>query len=371
MIDFTNPQPLYQQIINDIHEQIEQGILKVGDKIGSHQELAEHYQVSLITVKKAIAELVRTGQLVSRVGKGVYVSRPRAEMDYTKTQTLGFVLRDLGSPFFSRIFMSVEKAAFTNRYNLLIAHTSNQPDIEDYQIRHFLELGVNGIIIASMSHQYTATPLIRQMLAANYPFVMVSYITDEDVPFVGTDHRLGGYLAGEHLIKLGYRRLGYINGEEGNLVGELRKQGFTQALAEHGLTLAPTDEYQLQLRGEWHDYESGYKVGQAFVNQVPRAEAIFCYNDLAALGFQKAVLDAGLKVPEDVALVGFDDIKRGVTAPVPLTTIHQPTDEIGELAVKTLLNLIENKPIQLRHILKPTLVVRDSCGAKQRGYHQN
>jgi len=239
MIDFTNPQPLYQQIINDIHEQIEQGILKVGDKIGSHQELAEHYQVSLITVKKAIAELVRTGQLVSRVGKGVYVSRPRAEMDYTKTQTLGFVLRDLGSPFFSRIFMSVEKAAFTNRYNLLIAHTSNQPDIEDYQIRHFLELGVNGIIIASMSHQYTATPLIRQMLAANYPFVMVSYITDEDVPFVGTDHRLGGYLAGEHLIKLGYRRLGYINGEEGNLVGELRKQGFTQALAEHGLTLAP------------------------------------------------------------------------------------------------------------------------------------
>lgn len=364
MIDFNDPQPLYRQIMTDIRQKIADGSLKVGDKLDSHHKLAAHYQVSLITIKKAIAELIREGILFGRVGKGVYVARPHSSVDYARSQTIGFVLRDLESPFFSRIFMSVEKAAFANRYNLLIAQTANQPDIEEYQIRHFLTLGVSGIIIASMSHQYQASSLIRQLLDDHYPFVMVSYVTDEDIPFVGTDHVLGGYIACEHLIKLGYRRIGYLNGEEGNLVGELRRQGYLQALQKYGLEANAADQYRLRQRGEWYDYESGYEVGKAFVAQATRAEAIFCYNDLAALGFQKAVLDEGLRVPEDVAIVGFDDIKRGVTAPVPLTTIHQPTDEIGELAVQTLVDLIAAKPIRTRQILKPSLVVRDSCGAK-------
>ncbi len=366
MIDLNNPEPLYRQVAADIRTRIISGELVAGDRIGSQQELTKIYNVSPITVKKAVAELIREGVLFSRIGKGIYVAAPRKRVDFSKTQTIGFVLRDLNSPFFSRILTSVERAVSDNRYNLLLANSTDRPDIEDEQLRHFLNLGVSGIIIASMSHHYSATPLIRQLSRDNYPVVVVSYIEDEDICFIGTDHETGGYIATEHLIQCGYRRIGYINGEPGNRVGELRFEGYRKALADHGLNYQPEDIYRLQHCGEAYDYQSGYEIGEQYLRQTSRAEALFVYNDLAALGFQRAVLDAGRKVPEDVAIVGFDDIKRGVTAPVPLTTIHQPTDEIGLLAVQTLLAKINNQPVRMRQVLKPTLVIRESCGMQKR-----
>jgi len=171
-----------------------------------------------------------------------------------------------------------------------------------------------------------------------------------------------GYIATEHLIKCGYKRIGYINGEEGNQVGELRRIGSEKALKNYGLRQYQNDIYCLRHRGEAYDYQSGYEIGEKFVLQNDRAEVFFIYNDLAALGFQRAVLDHGLNVPGGVAIVGFDDIKRGVTAPVALTTIHQPTDEIGRLAVITLIEKINGQSVKTRQILKPSLVIRESCG---------
>jgi DNA-binding LacI/PurR family transcriptional regulator len=193
---------------------------------------------------------------------------------------------------------------------------------------------------------------------------MVSFVVDDDISFVGTDHEEGGFIATDHLIKLGYKRIGYINGEEGNLVGEARKKGFLKAIQQAGLQFNTNDEFRLRLRGESFDYDSGYEIGEQFARKNDRPEALFIYNDLSTLGFQKAVFDNQLSVPEDIGIVGFDDIKRGVTAPVPLTTVHQPTDEIGALSVEILLRRIQGESIAPRHILKPSLVVRSSCGAK-------
>lgn len=362
MINLNHPEPLYQQVAKDIRERIQSGELKVGDQIGSQQELTKAYNVSPITVKKAVADLIRDGVLFSRVGKGTYVTKPRNVVDYSKTRTIGFVLRDLNSPFFSRILMSVERTVSDNKYNLLLANSGNQPEIEDNQIKHFLSMGVSGIIIASMSHQYSATPLIRQLTNENYPVVVVSYINDEDVCFIGTDHKQGGYIATEHLIKCGYKRIGYINGEEGNQVGELRRIGYEKALDDYDIRRFQKDIYHLRHRGETYDYKSGYEIGEKFVAQQNRAEALFIYNDLVALGFQRAVIDHGFNVPKDVAIVGFDDIKRGVTAPVALTTIHQSTNEIGRLAVVTLIEKINGQAVKTRQVLKPSLVIRESCG---------
>ncbi len=371
MIDFNNPIPFYQQIANDIKLKIQSGELKVGDQIGSQQELTRAYNVSPITVKKAVADLIRDGILFSRVGKGIYVAKPREVVDYSKTRTIGFVLRDLNSPFFSRILMSVERTISDNQYNLLLANSGNQPEIEDNQIKHFLSMGVSGIIIASMSHQYTATPLIRKLTNENYPCVVVSYIDDENVCFIGTDHELGGYIATEHLIKSGYKRIGYIDGEIGNRVGELRRNGFKKALTDYALIFRQDDIYRLSNLGESFDYNSGYEIGERFASHTDRAEALFVYNDLVALGFQRAILDRGLKVPEDVALVGFDDIRRGITAPVPLTTVHQPTDEIGQLAIETLIEKINGQSVKIRQILKPSLVIRESCGSQLKKIETN
>lgn len=368
-IDVKNPELLYIQVTNDIKAKIASGKLRVGDQLTSQNELANEYSVSLITIKKALADLNREGVIYTRIGKGSFVSNTATHVDFTKLKTIGFVLKDLESPFFSRILASVEKKLSEEKYNLLLSSTAGKEDREESMIQHFLEIGVNGLIIASMSREYIASPIIRKLHEEKFPYVVVSYIADEDISYVGTDHEQGAFIATQHLIKLDYKKIGYINGihgEKGSLLGNLRKKGYLAALKQYNVAYNPDYEYMFQLRGEWNDYQSGYEIGVQFVNSSNRPEALFAFDDLSALGFEKAVLENGLQVPHDVALVGFDDIKRGVSAPVPLTTVHQPMLEIGEVAVDMIHKKITGQPFQSRILLKPTLIIRDSCGAKLR-----
>jgi DNA-binding LacI/PurR family transcriptional regulator len=369
-IDFKKPTPLYIQIADDIKAQIVKGKHRVGEAVGSQNELAGVYDVSLMTIKKALAKLTQEGLLFSRVGKGTYVAAKRsvANKAMPAQNLIGFVLRDLQSPFFSLIAQHAEEAAYKKGYSALLSNSSGRAEKEEVQIRRFRQLGARALIIASMTHIYHATPAIRALQREQFPFVMVSYMADEDVPFIGTDHEQGGYLATQHLLQLGYKHIGYIDGEEGNVVGELRQRGFARALAEYGHRIDRRSVFRLRHRGEWHDNQSGYEIGKRFTKLARRPEAVFVYNDLAALGFQQAILDQGLKVPDDVAIVGFDNIVRGSFAPVPLTTIHQPTTEIGNMAVSTLIQKIVGQEVPDRIILQPKLIVRESCGSKLRAF---
>ncbi len=369
-IDFKKPTPLYIQIADDIKAKILKGKHRVGEVLGSQNELAEAYDVSLMTIKKALAKLMQEGLLFSRVGKGTYVAakHPAVNKAMPSQNLIGFVLRDLQSPFFSLIAQHAEESAYKQGYNVLLSNSSGRAEKEEAQIRRFRHLGARALIIASMTHIYHASPAMRALLREQFPFVMVSYMADEDMPFIGTDHEQGGYLATQHLLQLGYKHIGYIEGEEGNLVGELRKRGYGRALAEYGYRIDKRSVFRLRHRGESHDYQSGYEIGKRFTKLARRPDAVFVYNDLAALGFQQAILDQGLKVPDDVAIVGFDNIVRGSYAPVPLTTIHQPTADIGNMAVSTLIQKIAGQEVPARIILQPKLIVRESCGSKLRPF---
>jgi len=365
-IDFTKPVPLYQQIVSDIIKQIESGALHANDSVGSHSELAKAYDVSLITIKKALNELINKKYLYSRVGKGTYVSRQSVDIDFSKGNTIGIVLRDLNSPFFARIVESVEKQVSEIGCNLLVSTSSNSREKESKQINKYLKIGVSGLILTSITHETHVSGLIRKLHSDNFPYVVVAYTEDEDINYIGVDHELGARLATEHLINLGYKKLGYINCESGYKLGEVRKKGFLEALENHGYAHNENFHYRLRQRGDWHDYESGYEIAFDYIKQSERPEALFIYNDLAALGFEKGILENGLSIPQDVAIVGFDNIKRGVVAPVPLTTIQQPANEVGRLAIEMILKKIKGELVKNRNILKPTLVIRDSCGAKIR-----
>jgi DNA-binding LacI/PurR family transcriptional regulator len=367
-IELNNSTPLYLQIVDDIKSQIASKKLKVGDKIGSHTELASYYGVSLITVKKALATMIYEGVAFSRVGMGTYVSKSLLESNQREQQTIGLVFRDIRSPFFSRVMHSVEEAAYKLGYHVLISNSSGKAEREDSQIARFRKFGVKGMIIASMTHEYHATPAIRRMLHEHFPFVMVSYIAGDDIPFVGSDHELGGFMATNYLIKMGYQKIGYINGEKGNEVGNLRLQGYKRALEKHGRHIDERLLFRLRLRGEWYDYQSGFEIGKQFKKLKVQPDAMFVYNDLAALGFEYSILEQGLRVPQDVAIVGFDDIESGQYAATPLTTIQQPTGIIGQQAMDVLVKQIEGKKGSFRRILKPKLIIRDSCGNGQKTF---
>jgi DNA-binding LacI/PurR family transcriptional regulator len=359
-IDFHNSKPLYRQIIDDIQYQIESGILRIDDQVGSQNELAKKYNVSLITVKKALSELIKEGILYSRVGKGTYVAKRSTNGHKISSKTIGIVLQDLKSPFFSLIAQEAENTAFVKGYSILFTNSSGQLAKEESQIEHFREMGVSGLIIASMTHEYRANPTIRKLHNEGFPYVMVSYIHDPDIYFVGTDHEYGGYIATQHLIEVGYRRIGCIHGEKGNLVGYLRYKGYIRALQEAGREEDERNVFRLPRGGEWYDFTSGYEIGKKICELTDRPDAVFVYNDLAALGFQRAVLERGMKIPEDIAIIGFDNIDRAAYARVPLTTIKQPIDRIGEHAIDIILKRNNDQYAPVKTILNPELVIRDS-----------
>lgn len=367
-IDIRKPIPLYLQITGDLKEKILRDELPAGSRIGSQAELALRYGVSLITVKKALADLIKEGVLYSRMGKGTYVARKPAEFRISRTRAIGVVLRDLSSPFFSMIVKGVEEAASQQGYNILLSNSADLAEKEEHQIRHFIDLGVAGLVIASMTHVYAASKSVRELHRRGFPYVMVSYLSDPDIYRVGTDHYQGARIATDHLVRLGYSRIGYINGEKGNLVGEERRRGYEDSLASHGLHPAPEYQFRLRLRGEQNDYRSGREIGEQIADRKDKPEAVFVYNDLAALGLEHALLQRGVRIPRDIAVVGFDDIGPAEYALVPLTTVRQPTHELGTGAVDLLLSRIAGEEKPAVTILTPRLVVRASCGAAVGAY---
>lgn len=370
-INFNDPTPFYEQIEKDIFRKIDEGILKPGDTVGSHSELSKEYSVSAITVKKALSNLTKDGVLFTRIGKGTYVAeKPKAGVDISFTKTIGLVLRDIQHPYFSMIVHGIEEKAYELGFNLLLSSSSNKIEKEENQINHFKKLGVDGLIIASLALDYKANKYITKLHDEDFPYIMVSYIHDPDYWYVGSDHELGGFMATEHLIKLGYKSIGYFHTGKKNLLSEVRKNGFYRALTEYEI---PFDSRLVfSLSSEKPDpgidrFKLGYEFGKDFKLLPKKPDAIFFYSDTTALGFEQAAAEDGISIPDDVAIIGFDDIVISSFAQVPLTTVHQPTDKIGRKAVEIIQKRITGVDIGNRTILKPSLVIRDSCGAKKMG----
>jgi LacI family transcriptional regulator len=368
-IDPTSGIPLYQQVANDLRQRIGSGAVAVGTQLPPHRQLAADYGVSIITINKALSGLVSEGVLYSRVGRGTFVAvrpahahvlPPRAA---SADKLLGFVLRDLSSPFFSLIAHAAQQHADALGYGLLFSSTSNRVDREEEQINRFRDLGAQGLIIVSMSRTYRLSDSIRALHDSGFPYVMVSYTEGDDVPFIGLDLDRAGYLVGEHFARLGRTRFGYAGDKFGSLLFERRMSGYRSAVEAHGRAVDPAFVFEYPYEGEWNDYRSAYEIGRHVASLSVRPDAMFVFNDIGAVGFQDAVLDAGLRVPDDIAIAGLDDIELAARARVPLTTVRQPTDRIGVLAVERILARIGGDRPPPRILLPPELVIRRSCGA--------
>jgi DNA-binding LacI/PurR family transcriptional regulator len=380
-IDPGSATPLYQQVAADLRRRIVAGALPVGARVPPHRELARLYDVSLITINKALAGLVSEGVLHSRVGRGTFVAvRPAPAAGSLGGGTalpalpaiadarrgapmLGFVLRDLSSPFFSLVAHAALQRADSAGYGLLFSSSLNRLDREEEQIRRFLDLGVQGLLIVSMSRTYRLSEPMQALHDAGIPYVMVSFIEGEDVPMVGVDLEDAGYLAGQHLVGVGRHRLGYLGDRFGSTMFELRSRGYRRAAHEGGIGIDDRFVFEYPYEGEWNDYRSGFEVGAHIAALSEWPDAMYVHNDLGALGLLDGLLAHGVRVPEDIAVVGLDDIELAARAQVPLTTVRQPTERIGALAVDAVLARLRGEQAPTRQLLAPELIVRGSCGA--------
>ena len=213
-------------------------------------------------------------------------------------------------------------------------------------------------------------PNIVRLAEEEYPIVMVNRrtyhpIVKGKVDYVGVDNILGGYLAVEHLIKLGHQKIGVMGGSSESSVSFERLEGGKRAMEAYGVQ--PMAHYFLE--GDFLK-KSGYQGGMRFLEMGDPPSAIFAANDYMALGVYQAFVEKGLKVPEDVAIVGFNDIEFTAVKGVELTTVGQRKYEMGTLAVKALIEKIEGKRIgpAKEIFLEPELVIRRTCGFHLRGY---
>lgn len=277
-----------------------------------------------------------------------------------KTNIVGIITPDIVNPFFSKLAKGAEDIANRHGYNMLLCNTDGDPQKELAYMNVLKARWIDGVILV-------APRMIEKQILSFVKQGISLVIADrpiEDLPVnqIWVDNVRGAYEATTHLIDLGHQKIGIITGPDNVENNFNRVKGYRLALKAHGIDFNPS----CLIRGDFK-FESGYKAMKKFLKMEDRPSAVFATNDLMALGALEKAKSSGLRVPEDLALVGFDDIMFSAFINPALTTVMQPIYELGEGAMKMLLQAL-NKEDQKDgvRVLTTKLIIRESCGAGNR-----
>lgn len=274
-----------------------------------------------------------------------------------RTKTIGLIVPDICNQFFAEIAKGAEAQCQEYGYNVILCNTNDHPDKDLDYMDVLLDRGVDGIIFAMSANMGAGrVQRCRRLIEQSQtPVVLVDRAIDEfPVDSVLIDHELGGYLATRHLLELGHRSVGCITGPMSVQTAKQRFFGYIRALQEYQIPFYP----DRIVEGDYHTL-SGY--GQAGKLIEKRVTALFACNDLMAYGAYKRISEMGLRIPEDMSIVGFDDTSLSDIIMIPLTTIRQPIYEMGGTAVTRLLKKIGEPELKQESIVfKPELVIRHS-----------
>jgi len=283
-----------------------------------------------------------------------------------RSRTLGLILPDVSNAFFAEIAKGAEEQAFASGYAVILCNTNDQASRDVLYINLLIDRHVDGIALtASCPLQGTERSACRKQLALSQtPAVLIDRTPLSDTTSsIMVDHQKGGYLATEYLLEQGHRAVGCITGPLRMYTASLRYQGYCKALEAYGVAR----DMRLVEYGHYH-MEDGEQAAARLIRH--GATAIFACNDLMAYGVYRYAKAQGLSIPEDLSVVGFDDLYFSALPDPPLTTVGQNAWEIGAAAIRKLIALIENKSEKNESLrAEPRLVVRSSVakpGGRQR-----
>lgn len=362
MVELTGSEPRYIQIADLIRKQILSGKILAGEKIPSELDIAEQYNVSRGTVRESLDILVKEGRLERLPGKGTFVLDQIIE-DCSKR--VGVIVQFLDDDLTVRIMRGMENLLRERNYSLVYTSSEGDVELECEQVRRLQRDQVCGLFIMPVSANNEAIRLC-QVLPPELPVVLL----DRELPGYETtsvfaDNKRGARQAVTHLLELGHRQIACIT-HGGNIssVNE-RVRGYEDTMREAGLI--PLAAIPIEWHGPTEDgLPTPFKPEElepliALLDSPQCPTAIFCVNDFTAFGVMQCLLDRGIRIPEDISLVGFDDISLASFMPVPLTTIRQPKQDIGRQAAQLLLKMIEEEPNLCELVRLPTsLIVRSS-----------
>jgi LacI family transcriptional regulator len=331
------------------------------------KDIARDLNVSVITVSKVL----RGTKDISEATRERVLKRMK-ELDYRPNMTarslatghsfiIGLIVPDLLNPFFTELAQSLGGALRKQSYGLILASSEDDPEVEQSEIRMMLARGVDALLIASCQSTLEGFYSVQDL---STPFVLL----DRPFPhlranFVGADDYKGGILATEHLIEVGRRRLAYIGSPDLGPAAD-RFRGFRMALRAHDVEVREDLVLSGAEAGESSD-SAGYEMMRILLKRKSKPNGVFCHNDIIAIGAMKATLEAGLSIPQDIAFVGFDNVKYSKYLQIPLTSVDQSTEKLGAASAQLALELVAKKVEKPRNILlAPTLVIRESTVGK-------
>ncbi len=331
------------------------------------EEIARRVGVSRSTVSRVVNHDPTVGtEIRERVLKVVnetgYQPNPAARsLASRRSRVIGLVIpRSIRTfstdPYFPRLTQGITQACNQHDYTLSLFVFQTSDDEEKLFPRISQSGFLDGVIIQST---HAGDRLIEQLKKSKTPFVVAGRPFIDNVSYVDVDNVAGAHRAVSYLIALGRRRIGEVAGPLITNAGRDREEGYHKALVDHGI---PIDD-EMVVEADFTEH-GGYEAALLLLEQNP--DAIFVGSDMMALGVLKAIHQAGLSVPKDIAVVGYDDLTPATMAYPQLTTIHQPIYEMGVHLVEMLLELIEGEAgTPRRVILETKLVVRESCGGQK------
>ena len=325
--------------------------LEINSRLKGERVFAKDLGVSYMTVRKAVENLVEKGVLYKVPKKGIYVADQKALRK--KTKTIGYFLDSsikdgLTSPYYSLIFNAIEKAAVKKGYSLL--YFSDMSDFNELnQIKK-----IDGAIISCFPRIEKTIQTIKETV----PVICIdNNSSDASIASVTIDNFSGVAESIDYLYSLGHERIGFITGLDDSSVGLDRLDGYTSALNRHGIT--PTKD--LIYKGDY-TFETGIKGADLFLSLDKRPTAIMCANDTMAIGAIKESIMRGLRVPDDISIVGFDDVSIASQMTPTLTTVAAPIAEIAEHAVNMLSAVMNHTEPADKHVkLAGKLILRETC----------
>jgi LacI family transcriptional regulator len=327
------------------------------------KDIARDLGVSVVTVSKVLRGAADIGDVTRR-----RVLKRMKELNYQpnmmarglargQTYTVGLVVPDLVHPFFAEFAKSLSGVLRTSKRALILASSEEDPEVERQEIRTLLSRGVDVLLIAScqanLRNFYELGDDRTPYLLFDRNFAHLA------AHFVGSDDVQVGEMATRHLIELGRKRIAHIGGKNTSPSFD-RLRGYRNAMMEAGLAI-PENMVVVRERMEESGDIIGFHAMQELLKVVPRPDAVFCYNDLTAVGAIEATLQAGLRVPEDIAFIGCGNLRYANYLRVPLSSIDHGTAELGRIAGEFALELSANPEQEPKSVLVPsTLVARES-----------
>lgn len=307
--------------------------------------LAGSYGVRKSTREKVLQVAEALNYRANTIARGLATGR---------SNTIGLLISDIRNPFFAEVARGVEDAADAAGFRVFVCNSDLDPAKQMRYFETLLARRVDGVIINSISNMTAEQQ--NELAVAEIPIVLLNRPSGSDTRFstISADNFEGGYQAGHYLIRLGHRSIGHLSGprEHGNLAR--RCKGFIKACESAEPAVTPAILYGDQ------SYEGGFESAKKLLNRHAGLTAIFAANDIMAFGALRALMEMGLKVPDDVSVIGFDDLELASVITPPLTTIRQPKYEMGQAAAQILLSCSK---VPEQRVFGVSLIERQSCRA--------